>query len=98
MPVFRPDEGQGFIMSVTTASARSTAGQLNVNQSSMYIYNEGPNAACVRWGKGNLVATANDLCIGPNSAQTFGKDGADVIAAICESGTARLHIIGGIGE
>lgn len=98
MGVFRPDYAAGFILNASTTNTVSTAGQLDVNQQSAYIYNEGPNAVCIRFGKAGVVATVNDLCMPPGSVQTFGKEGSSVIAAICATGTAKLHICGGMGE
>lgn len=96
--LFQPDVGSGFLLAVTTASASSTANQFNGNQSSFYIFNEGPNAACVRWTRGSSTAIVTDLCIPAGSCQTFGKEGSDTISAICSTGTATLHISPGEGE
>lgn len=97
MSLFRPD-GSGFILNVSTTSARSTAGQLDANSSSIYIYNESAVPVCIRLGKSAVVATLNDLCLPPGSCQTFNKDLYDYIAAICASGSGILHIQGGSGE
>lgn len=98
MGCFCPDYGAGFILNASAVNTVSSAGQLDASQSTVYIYNEGPNAVCIRLGKGSPVATVNDLCIPAGSVQTFGKQGSNAIAAICASGSAKLHICGGRGE
>jgi len=96
--IFQPDSSSGFILAATTTSVSSTAGQFNANQESFYVYNSGASLVHLRWGKGAQTALVTDLALPSGSIQTFGKEGADTIAVICDTGTATVYVAPGEGQ
>lgn len=63
------------------------------------IWNEGPNAARVRYGTGPTQADETDMIIPPGLVETHTKFNNTVLAAKCATGeTAVLHVIAGTGD
>jgi len=94
---FSPKFGAGQSISATTTSA-SAATALDTTLTELYIVNEGPATAFVRWGVGAQTAALTDFPIPSGSAQVVRKDVADTVAAITEASTATVRIIPGFGQ
>lgn len=93
--LFQPDPGSTVTIAATTSSASQN---VPLQSESMLIHNAGPNLAFVRWGKGAQTATASDMPVPVGSIQTFGKEGADTVAAIAPAGTATIYVSPGEGQ
>lgn len=95
---FSPKFGAGQSISAISGGSTSAAAALDATLTELYIVNEGPATAFVRWGVGAQTAALTDFPIPSGSAQVVRKDVADTVAAITEASTATVRIIPGFGQ
>jgi hypothetical protein len=80
------------------ATATSASATVNGYAKSVRLYNKGPNTAFVKFGVGATTATASDMPLPAGAIETFSKDRADTIAAICAATeTATVYVTSGEG-
>lgn len=88
--------GQSIRLAVSSAGERT-----NVMQSSPQcrVYNEGPGAAMIRYGVGDVNASDDDLMMPAGLVEVHTKYNNSVLAAKCAPGESTvLRIIVGSGD
>jgi hypothetical protein len=86
----------GTVSLAATAASGSTA--LDAYAKVVRLYNKGPNTAFIKFGIGATTATTSDMPLPSGAIETFSKDRADTIAAICAATeTATIYITVGEG-